>query len=115
MTRSQGTHGDGARSYKPEQAAAVLHILRNDCVGPDHLMTVDELADRVGMPGKGRAVRDIVRDLELQHLVLTNFGDGYFVCCTRLEAERSTRRLESQVKHMQERIDARRVMAEYLP
>jgi hypothetical protein len=56
-------------------------------------------------------VRDIVRDLELQRRVLTDFAEGYFVCQTAEQAERSTRRLESQIANMQERIDARREMA----
>ena len=55
-------------------------------------------------------VRDIVRDLELARKVLTDFSEGYYVCETVEEAERATRRLESQVKNMQERIVARREM-----
>jgi hypothetical protein len=90
-------------------ASRVLMILKNECVGPENTMTVDALATRVGL--NGRAVRDIVRDLEVAQQVLTDFADGYFVCRTADEAERSTRRLESQVANMQERIEARRKMA----
>jgi len=111
--RSQGVHGSGSRGYRIEQADRVLHILKNECVGADCRMTVEDLADRVGI--LGRALRDIVRDLELKQLVLTNFSDGYYVCTTRAEAERATRRLESQVRNMSERIAARRAMAERLP
>src|SRR5215831_8402656 len=107
-SHSQGVHGAGSRSYKPEQARRVLLILRNECVGAEHTMTVDALATRVGL--NGRAVRDIVRDLELARMVLTDFADGYFVCRSAAEAERSTRRLESQVANMQQRITARREM-----
>ena len=107
-SRSQGVHGSGARTYRPDQAARVLLILRNECVGAEHTMTVDTLAARVGL--NGRAVRDIVRDLEIARQVLTDFSHGYFVCRTADEAERSTRRLESQVTNMTQRIVARRAM-----
>ena len=110
--RSQGVHGSGARTYRPEQAARVEMILKNECTGPQRRVTVEGLSDRVGLPG--RAVRDIVRDLELARKVLTDFSDGYYVCETAAEAERATRRLESQVRHMQERITARREMTQQL-
>jgi len=109
QSRSQGVHGSGARTYRPEQATRVLLILRNECVGSDHTMTVEALAARVGM--NGRAVRDVVRDLEVAQLILTDFTEGYYVCETSDQAERATRRLESQVRNMQERIEARRIMA----
>lgn len=108
-SRAQGVHGAGARSYKPKMAMRVLFILKNECVGTERRMTVEQLAARVGL--NGRAIRDIVRDLEVAHMVLTDFADGYYVCTTVAEAERSTRRLESQVRNMQERIEARRAMA----
>lgn len=111
-SHSQGVHGAGARTYPPHMATRVLVILRNECVGREHMMTVESLAARTGI--NGRAVRDIVRDLELAQLVLTDFADGYFVCQTVEEAERSTRRLESQVANMQKRIEARRQMASRL-
>ena len=106
--RSQGVHGSGARTYRPEQAARVEMILKNECVGRRNTMTAETLADRVDLPG--RAVRDVVRDLELARKLLTDFSEGYYICETAEEAERATRRLESQVKHMQERITARREM-----
>ena len=106
--RTQGIHGSGARSYKPEQAAHVLMILNNECVGRSHAMKADALGDRVGL--LGRAVRDVVRDLELGRKILTDGTDGYYVCETVEDAERGTRRFESQVKNMQERIAARREM-----
>lgn len=108
-SRSQGVHGAGARSYKPDQANRLLLILTNECVGPANRKTVDELAARLGM--NGRAVRDAISDLEKARRVLLDQTDGYYVCETAEQAERGTRRLESQVDHMQERIDARRVMA----
>jgi len=104
-TRAQGVHGSGARSYKPEQAERVRLILLNECVGRLNKMTAETLADRVGLPG--RALRDVISDLEKAGRVLTNFGDGYFVCETVEEAEESTHRLRSQVRNMTERIDAR--------
>lgn len=109
MSHSQGVHGSGGRAYKPEMAERVLCILCAEAQGPANTMTVNALADRVGL--LGRTVRDIVRDLELQRRVLTDFAEGYFVCQTAEQAERSTRRLESQVANMQQRIDARREMA----
>ena len=111
--RSQGVHGSGGRSYPPDKAGEVLRILKADCVGPSRRIKVADLADRVGL--LGRAVRDIVRDLELAGLVLTDFSDGYYVCTTRAEAERATRRLDSQVRNMCARIEARRRMTERLP
>jgi DNA-binding GntR family transcriptional regulator len=111
--RSQGIHGSGGRAYSKGKATLVLHILRNECVGPDCRITVDDLSGRVGL--LGRAVRDIVRDLELAQLVLTNFSDGYYVCTTREQAERATRRLDSQVQNMCARIEARRAMTDRLP
>lgn len=108
-SHSQGVHGAGARTYKPEMAMRVLMILNNECLGRENTMTVEALAARIGL--NGRAVRDIVRDLEIAQQVLTDFADGYFVCQTADEAERSTRRLESQVANMQQRIEARRKMA----
>lgn len=107
-SHSQGVHGAGARTYKPEMATRVLFVLRNECLGPLNVMTVEALATRVGL--NGRAVRDIVRDLEVSGLVLTDFAEGYYICETAEQAERSTRRLESQVANMQERIEARRKM-----
>lgn len=108
-SRSQGVHGAGGRSFKAEQANRLLLILANECVGPDNRKTVDELAARVGM--NGRAVRDAISELEKAQRVLTDFSDGYYVVETVEQAERATRRLESQVTHMQERIEARRAMA----
>ncbi len=111
--RSQGVHGSGSRQYRPEKAEQVLRILKHECVGPDNVKTVEDLAARVGL--LGRALRDIVRDLELAQLVLTDFSEGYYVCTTRAQAERATRRLDSQVRNMCARIEARRAMSEQLP
>lgn len=108
-SRSQGVHGAGGRSFKADQANRLLLILKNECVGPDRRMTVEALAARVGM--NGRAVRDAISELEKARRILTDFSDGYYVCETVEQAERATRRLESQVTHMQERVVARRAMA----
>jgi DNA-binding FadR family transcriptional regulator len=108
-TKAQGVHGAGARTYRPEQATRLLLILKNECAGPANRTTVEALAARVGM--NGRAVRDAISDLEKSRQVLTDFSEGYYVCETAEQAEQATRRLESQVKHMQERIEARRAMA----
>lgn len=108
-SRSQGVHGAGGRTFKPEQATRLLLILKNECVGPENRKTVDELATRLGM--NGRAVRDVISELEKARQVLTDFSEGYYVCETAEQAERATRRLESQVANMQERIAARRAMA----
>jgi len=83
-------------------------ILTAEAVGPEHAITVADLADRVQI--SGRALRDVVRDLELAKRVLTNFSDGYYVCVTPDQATSATRRLVSQVQNMQARIDARRTM-----
>jgi DNA-binding transcriptional regulator YhcF (GntR family) len=108
-SRSQGVHGAGARTFKPEQANRLLLILQNECVGPSNRKTVDELATRLGM--NGRAVRDAISELEKERKVLTDFSEGYYVCETAEQAERATRRLESQIRHMQDRVVARRDMA----
>jgi len=108
-SRSQGVHGAGARTFKPEMANRILMVLRNECVGELNRMTVEQLATRVGL--NGRAVRDVIRELEGTGQVLTEFSEGYYVCTTAVEAERGTRRLESQVQQMQQRIAARRKMA----
>lgn len=108
-TRAQGVHGSGARNFKPDQANRLLLILKNECVGPARMMTVETLAVRLGM--NGRAVRDAVSELEKAGQVLTDFTEGYYVCETVEQAERATRRLESQIRNMQARVDARRVMA----
>lgn len=112
-SRSQGVHGAGGRACKPEQSNRLLMLLKNECVGPAHRMTVDDLAARLGM--NGRAVRDAISELEKARKVLTDFSDGYFVCETAEQADRATRRLESQVMHMQERIVARLAMAAAMP
>jgi DNA-binding FadR family transcriptional regulator len=108
-SRSQGVHGAGARTFKPEQANRLLLILQNECVGPGNRKTVDELATRLGM--NGRAVRDAISCLEKERKVLTDFSEGYYVCETAEQAERATRRLESQMGQMQERVESRRYMA----
>ena len=106
---SQGIHGAGARSYEPEQLDRLLLILTSECIGPRHPLTVAALSARVRM--NGRAVRDAISNLEKSRRVLTDFSDGYYVCETADQAERATRRLESQVARMSERIKARRFMA----
>jgi hypothetical protein len=109
---AQGVHGAGSRNYQPSQATRVLMILKNECAGPTNCTTLEALAARTGM--NGRALREIIGDLEKAHQVLTDFTDGYYVCETPEQAERATRRLESQVLRMQERIAARRHMATLL-
>lgn len=115
-SRAQGVHGAGGRTYKPEMATRILAILCNECVGPAQAITVERLAARVGL--NGRAVRQVVGDLELAGKVLTGYPtegeSGYFVCETAEQAESLTRRLESQVGTMQKRIDARRKSAQLL-
>lgn len=110
--RSQGVHGAGSRTYQPSQATRVLLILKNECVGPANCTTLEALAARTGL--NGRALREIIGDLEKARQVLTDFTDGYYVCETPEQAERATRRLESQVLRMQERIAARQQMAALL-
>src|SRR4051794_41016791 len=103
-TRAQGVHGSGARNFKPEQANRLLLILKNECVGPANMMTVEVLSARLGM--NGRAVRDAVSELEKAGQVLVDQTEGYYVCETAEQAERGTRRLESQIRKMQARVDA---------
>lgn len=96
---TQGVHGSGSRDYEPEHVARVVAALKDGCT------SVAAVSERTGIAG--RTVRNIVSDYDGVEFLLGGSGNGYQLADGRDDAERLTRRFESQVNHMADRIARR--------
>ncbi len=104
--RAHGVHGNGSRSFDPDQRRAVVQALLA-ASGP---LSVEELADLTGVPG--RSVRAIVSAADGESFVLGgDMRGGYVVAATLEDAERLSRRLGSQIREMARRLARRRGLA----
>jgi hypothetical protein len=99
-SRGQGVHGSGSKTYSPQDAQRLTDVLKR--MGPT---TVEDLADLLNMGG--RAVRQILSDLDGVAFLLGGDDDGVLSCEWADEGDHKTRRLASQIKNMQERVERR--------
>ena len=105
---AHGVHGQGTRAYTPAQRSAVVAALRSH-VGPDRAVKVAALAAEAGVPG--RTVRQLLSDVDGQEMLLAGGNEGVWVASLPDEAEEFTRRMESQIGAMAERVRRRRRLA----
>lgn len=112
VDRAQGVHGAGGRTYTAAQGRSLSAALKLH-EGPTQAVTVEELAMATGV--NGRAVRQFLSDYDGVWFLLGGGDDGYFVCEWADDGDGFTRRVASQIKTMQERVDRRRQYAGTLP
>lgn len=110
--RWTGGKDSGSNSYSPAIALRVLSILQGH-FGHQNSITPSDLA--LAAQVEGRALRQICSDLDGTACLLGFDGERYFLAVTADESEEFTNRLQSQVDHMQKRINLRRAFASTLP
>jgi hypothetical protein len=102
-TAAHGIHGDGHRAYTDAQFAVVVaQILQ---LAPGETVTVEQLSQRTGVPG--RTVREIVSCADGEDILLGGDGAGYQRADTAQDAQRLTNRLQSQIQRMLQRVARR--------
>ncbi len=104
---AQGVHGVGSAEYTPEQYDFVVKIFKSmPCP-----VTVAQLHQATGE--KGLTVRQIISAADGVDILLGGSGaHGYERATTREEADRLTRRFQSQATKMWNRISRRESAAE---
>lgn len=112
QSRSQGTHGSGARDFDPRQYQAVVKLIKDMKPGEDCL-TVDEISSWLNVPG--RTVREIVSRADGVEFLLGGDGNAYRLATDAADAARLTHRFLSQAGKMHERAGRRSKYAATLP
>lgn len=107
FTAAQGIHGQGGRGYHLSQTIRLLQIMES--TSRRQRVTVEQIALQLGLGG--RAVRQMLYDLDGVTFLLGEREDGVFICTFADEADRLTRRLQAQVSSMQTRIARRHQFA----
>lgn len=110
--RAQGVHGSGGRSYTAAQGRALSAALKAHC-GRDQATTIEALADATQV--NGRAVRQFLYDYDGTWFLLGGGDEGIYLCEWADEADSLSRRIRSQIKTMQHRLDRREQFAITLP
>lgn len=108
-SRGHGVHGEGAVDYTPQQARRVLADLAV-YEGAHRRTTVEQISERTGVAG--RTVRQILSDADGVTVLLAGDDAGVYVAAYAEDADRLTRRLESQARRMNERAERRRGYAD---
>lgn len=103
VSRGQGIHGSGSREYTVAEAKSVITLLK----GAEQPLTIEEIADAVGMTGKGRSIRQLLSDFDGIEYLLAGDDDGVLLCRWSDEGDQKTRRLNSQAHKMLERVERR--------
>lgn len=108
-TRGQGVHGSGGRDYSPAQYRLVVDAIK--AIPDGHAVTVELVSNATGVPG--RTVREVISAADGVDILLGGEGNGYRRATCPSDAERLTRRYESQVRRMAERVERRRAWADW--
>lgn len=107
-----GANDAGSRTYAANQRAAVIAELRRH-VGKNHATTMNDLA--IACRINGRALRQLISDLDGVELLLAFNEDVIYVAETADDADQFTGRLRHQAERMLERVQRRDTLAVTLP
>jgi DNA-binding transcriptional MerR regulator len=107
-----GSKDGGSREYTPADLRRVLSAIE-PCRGQNKGTSLNDLsvATRVG----GRALRQILSDIDGSAFVIGFDGDNVFIAVTAEETYRMTNRLKSQAREMLNRAERREALAATLP